>query len=256
MNKIIKSILAVCCLAALSISAKELEVKMASCPIILDGVFDETAWQSAATADGFTTFNGAPAAEKTRFKVLQDKYGLFFAFTAEDKAIKSEKRINGPVWFDDSIEIFISPVKDFSSDKNIREYFHFVLNPDASMFNNKSIGGILGDWNSAWSVSCKRIPGGWTAEVYLPFFPYSDSEASDWRFNIGRSHLEPSGGKAQHSVWAPSHGFSLTARSSRAVLTVRAQSLDTSLSLRVADSAPAADADAGRHTPPLRLLPI
>ena len=207
MKKIFTMLCLFSALAALtSLAARELEVKFAE-NIKLDGILDEKAWASAAAAEGFTTFNGAPSVEKTQFKVLQDKHGLYFAFIAEDKAIKSEKRVNGPVWFDDSIEIFISPVKNFSSDKNIREYFHFVLNPDSSIFNNKSVGGILGDWNSSWQAASRKVPGGWTAEVYLPFFPYSDSESSEWRFNIGRSHLDPKGGKAQHSVWAPSHGF-------------------------------------------------
>ena len=195
------------CFAVLTtVTAKELEVKFAD-NIKLDGVLDESAWTKAATAEGFTTFNGAPADEKTQFKVLQDKFGLYFGFTVEDREIKSEKRINGPVWFDDSIEIFISPVENFSSDKNIREYFHFVLNPDASKFNNRSNGGILGDWKSQWSVACRRIPGGWTAEAYLPFFPYSSSESVNWRFNIGRSHWSSQYPKPQHSVWSASKGF-------------------------------------------------
>ena len=207
MKKLLSILSLFCSFTVLTTAAeKELEVKFAD-NIQLDGILNEKAWANAATAEGFTTFNGAPAEEKTSFKVLQDKFGLYFGFIVEDKEIKSEKRINGPVWFDDSIEIFISPVENFSSDKNIREYFHFVLNPDASRFNNRSNGGILGDWKSQWSVACQKIPGGWTAEVYLPFFPYSGSEAVNWRFNIGRSHWSSKYPKPQHSVWAPSKGF-------------------------------------------------
>ena len=209
MQKILKTLfmLAISGVFSAVAAPAEYTVKMANSPIKLDGALNEKAWDSVPFAGGFTTFNGAKAPEKTKFKVLQDKFGLYFAFVAEDKIIKSEKRLNGAVWFDDSIEIFLAPVANFSSDLNIREYFHFIFNPDSSIFNNKSVGGILGDWSSIWQAAARRVPGGWTAEVYLPFFPYSSSEDTSWRFNIGRSHFALDGKKPQHSVWAPAAGY-------------------------------------------------
>ena len=96
--------------------------------IKLDGAVTEKAWDAAAWQGNFTNpVNGKKAYQETRFKVLAGKNGLYFAIDAVDNDIfTAEQEHDFALWNNDCIEIFMIPVAEPSSDRNIREHKQFV----------------------------------------------------------------------------------------------------------------------------------
>ena len=90
--------------------------------IKLDGAVTEKAWDAAAWQGNFTNpVNGKKAYQETRFKVLAGKNGLYFAIDAVDNDIfTAEHEHDFALWNNDCIEIFMTPVAEPSSDRNIR----------------------------------------------------------------------------------------------------------------------------------------
>ena len=176
-------------------------------PIKLDGVISESAWKKVPWQGDFTRLDGKPAVEPTRFKVLAGERGLFFAIEATDSSIKDEKKNHdGPIWFDDCMEIFILPEPEPAADSNIREYKHFMFNPSGVRFEQAVKGGVGNPvWNVPWKTASVKTAKGFNAEVFIPYYALAPfSGAKTWRFNIGR---ENRGKVSELSIWSPSNKF-------------------------------------------------
>ncbi len=190
-----------------ALEPRDLDAVEACGSIKLDGIISESAWEKAPWQGNFTRLDGTPAVEPTRFKVLTGKRGLFFAFEATDSSIKDEKKNHdGPIWFDDCIEIFILPEPEPAADSNIREYKHFMFNPSGVRFEQAVKGGVGNPvWNVPWKTAAVKTPKGFNAEVFIPYYALAPfSGANSWRFNIGR---ENRGKVSELSIWSPADKF-------------------------------------------------
>jgi hypothetical protein len=169
----------------------EIAVPAAEVRPVIDGRLEDAAWQSIAWQEGFTVLeSGSPAFQRTRFKVSGDRYGVYLAVSCTDEDLKTAcQPQDSALWHDDSIEIFLVPEAEVSSDPNIREFYQFIVNASGSMFEAHNIGGASNfNWNTPWRAAAARSADGWDAEIFIPFSSLElKKRHTDWRFNIVRN---------------------------------------------------------------------
>ena len=119
-----------CLLGNISAACRSVETVAITSEPSLDGKLDEPCWQSGDWQKNFSMCSdGSAAGEATSFKILNSPRGLWIGIKAQDrKLISSMRKLDDPVWHDDSVEIMIAPVAQFASDKNVREAAHFIIN--------------------------------------------------------------------------------------------------------------------------------
>ena len=199
-----------------SASRPTYEIRRATGPIQVDGVFDEEDWAKAEPVGDFT-FNWWESGEKeqTVAKMLWDDRYLYVAFYCYDRHISAYvTERHGPVSHDDCVEVFLSP-----NPSKVSNYYNFEMNAIGTMLN-----GCHTDWWTGplrWDVTGvllgHSVKGdrkeedpadeSWTMEVAIPLehferdaahVPPKDGDV--WRLNLNRC-----GGvtNPQYSTWSP-----------------------------------------------------
>jgi len=172
----------------------------------IDGRLDEPSWQKASTIALDYTKDGGEAWRKTTVYILSDKERLYLAYICEEPAIKSLKsqikQNDGPVFLDDSVELFLSPTADAKS------YYHLALNALGVKYDalGKSAKENL-QWVAATNIGEDR----WTAELMVPLSSLGVGEenthTSRWRVNLCRNRvLDFPTSEVQHFCWSPTYG--------------------------------------------------
>ncbi|MBE6403194.1 MAG: hypothetical protein E7039_05675 [Lentisphaerae bacterium] len=179
--------------------------------IKLDGAVTEKAWDAVKWNGNFTNpIDGKKAYQPTKFKVLAGKEGLYFAIDAVDNDIFTATHEHDfALWNNDCIEIFITPVAEPSSDRNIREHKQFVFNVSNCRYEQASRGGIADTkWDLPWQAAVKPNSQGYTAEVYIPYYVMNPAANSKtWRFNVAREDVNKKSKRHDLSVWSPTKQF-------------------------------------------------
>ncbi len=179
-----------------------LNAKRARGEIKLDGNTDEKDWSKAESSSGFTLEAKDPVDEKSAssVKALYGKDTLYLLIECRHPAMESVKIDptvpRGQIWQHESIEIFLSPVRDYT------RYVQLLTNPAGVMADNPFGQDIE---KNGWKVAVQRTSAGWTAEIAVPFLSLkaaSPSPGTVWGVNFGRN----SEGKG--SLWAPIAGSS------------------------------------------------
>ena len=162
-------------------------------PLNIDGVLDETVYETVPAIGGFIQQQpdeGAPATERTDAWVFYDDRNVYFTGRMWDSAPESEWIVNEMQR--DSFQLIqnegFSVTLDTFYDR--RNGFTFRVNPIGG-FMDRTItdeGQPNADWNTIWSVRTGRFDGGWTAEIAIPFkslrFPPGESQI--WGLQLGR----------------------------------------------------------------------
>lgn len=158
--------------------------------IQINGKFDEAVWNKAKWhLLNHKVSKSGLSSQAAEFKLLQSSKGLYFAFRISDSDIKSSTRKHDEaVWNDDCIEIFITPEREFSPDRNVREYSHFICNASGSIYDGYSIGGIENSkLNPRWKAAARKTVSGFDVEIFIPFYSLKlHKGCRDWRMNIAR----------------------------------------------------------------------
>jgi|GEM_PF-4222266 len=190
MSRIV-SLIVLSCLAVTSIAAKDITVPQTEKPPVIDGNFSDECWKSCEWQDGFRILTtGEPEKEKTRFKIIAGKKGLYFAVQCADTKLKTRKRpTDSTIWYDDCIDIFLVPAAEIDPDKNVQELYHFMVNASGSKLDEHAKGGIENTkWDAPWqAVSCITDQG-WQTEIFIPFAAFPNPSGQIWRMNIGREN--------------------------------------------------------------------
>ncbi|MBO4513657.1 MAG: hypothetical protein J5746_12910, partial [Victivallales bacterium] len=177
--------------SALLFAAQDVKLEVTQDVPLVDGEFSDACWQDVPWREDFTTLKtGVPAKEKTRFKILQGKSGLYLAVECQDSKVQTEQRPHdGDVWCDDCIEIFVVPESEINVDHNVREYYQFVVNASGSMFENH-IKATIGNakWNGPWRAVSALNQNGWQSEIFIPFAAFPNPEGNVWHLNVGREN--------------------------------------------------------------------
>lgn len=172
----------------------------------IDGRLDEPWWQKASTIALDYTKDGGEAWRKTTVYLLSDKERLYLAYICEEPAIKSLKsqikQNDGPVFLDDSVELFLSPTADAKS------YYHLALNALGVKYD--ALGKSAKE-NLQWVAATTIGEDQWTAELMIPLSSLGVAEegiiASSWLGNFCRNRvLDLPTSEVQHFCWSPTYG--------------------------------------------------
>ena len=210
----------------------------------IDGVLDDSVWETAPVIDEFIQQDpdeGAPATEKTEVRVLYDGSNLYFGvrvFESSSAVIATEMRRDADrILEEDNFQLILDTFGDS------RSAYMFVVTPlgaqlDQQVFDDGGRGvrgatasAINRNWDGVWSVSARRTPQGWVAEIAIPMvtlrFPEADSQT--WGINFMRNIRR----KNEQVFWAPiPRAFALT-RVSLAGRLTNLESLDRGRDLRI-----------------------
>jgi cellulose/xylan binding protein with CBM9 domain len=170
-------------------------------PPILDGKLNDLCWKKAALLSGFTLYNREKFPKnKTEAFVCYDKKNLYVGLRCYDKILNpelqmrqkfkaAEKKRDGIVFKDDSIELFVDPGKG--------NYYQFAFNALGTRYDGKKLDK---SWNSNWKVTCSINEKSWDAEVVIPFKKLGIDVVSPRKigFNIARNEKAD----AETSTWA------------------------------------------------------
>ena len=153
-------------------------------PPTIDGVLDEAIWQRVEPVTDFrqrTPVDGAPASERTEFRVAFDQNAIYFAVVAYDSQPDAIRRSilhrEGRIDQDDNIRIGLDTYHDR------RNAYIFELNPFGTqgdaLITDESM--TLADWNweGVYESEGRITDEGWIVEAAVPFttIRFSDDDA-------------------------------------------------------------------------------
>ena len=147
-------------------------------------------WRELAPVFLKDAVTGAQPKQDTEVRAAWDASGwrvLFHVTDADAWATITER--DGPLYEEETVEIFFDPVGDLQS------YFEIEVNPLGTVLDivfRKNRSGYKGDW--AWTCEgletrVRRSPGFWAVEIAIPFAALTNVAplpGSEWRVNFCR----------------------------------------------------------------------
>jgi hypothetical protein len=134
----------------------------------IDGRPGDLPWEDALAFGKFVRPDGKLAPHQTSVKVLYDDRALYLLFECEepepDKLAVRHTRRDEPVWADDAVEIFLSPVGLRHEKRAV--YFHLAVNSKGVRFDEER---TRRSWNASWRAATQVGTDRWTVEVAVPF---------------------------------------------------------------------------------------
>lgn len=148
------------------------EVPRTEVPLNVDGVLDESIWESALRMPldfEVRPAENEPAPVATEVLIAHDDSHLYVAFVAldpEPQKIRARFRDRDNVWNDD----FVGVVLDTFNDE--RRAFELIVNPLG--VQTDAVNDEVGDnydtsWDAIWQSAAKITATGWQAELSIPF---------------------------------------------------------------------------------------
>jgi len=172
----------------------QLNIQPSSSPIVLDGILDESVWNTATIAKDFAKKYpndiGAPK-QKTEVLITYDDKNIYFAFKVfakEEQIIKSLKRDVGYEG-SDGIAIILDPLNQKTNgfifaltSKNVQSEDELTTNTEEKLTYS---------WDTKWNSATKMYAGYWIAEIAIPFksLRYNDKQPF-WGINFLRGDLQ------------------------------------------------------------------
>jgi hypothetical protein len=163
-------------------------VRVASGPVI-DGDLSDEAWKNAPEFTDFTQHDpddGKPPTMPTSVRIVYDEHAIYFGIKVTDPEkptapLARRDNFNGQ---SDFLSINIDSRHDRLSGAA------FTITPsnvqiDSILYNDI---GEDGSWDGVWDSAVKMVPGGWIAEVRVPFsqLRFPDKPVHVWGINITR----------------------------------------------------------------------
>ena len=180
-----------------NLPGKKLHIKKAIGAITLDGILEESDWQTADVADNWYTNYpvdtlAAPFQTEARF-TFDDEffYASFVCYDDETPDIVNSLRRDFNYERNDNVGFVIGPYNDMLNG------FFFVITPAGiQMEGTVTGGGASGDsfssfWDNKWYSKVIRYPDKWIAEMAIPFksFRYK-SDIREWNISMDRWELK------------------------------------------------------------------
>jgi len=172
-------------------------------PPVIDGKLQDVAWRASPVLTmGTLTGRGRPGAA-TEVRALRDDENLYVAFKLVEpntaRLRRNVKNPDGPVWSDDSVELFISPTGD-------RRYYHLGVSAGGALYDSGGKGAPA--WSSHASHAVAVGDGFWAVEIAIPLgtMGVKGAPAREWRANFNRTRY--AGGGSEDLAWAPTHSSS------------------------------------------------
>ncbi len=156
----------------------------------IDGLLNDKCWEEGSWSGDFTQRqpnDGAPATQKTFFKILYNDDFIFVAVRALDNQSDSidSRLIRRDNEEGDQIGVY------FDSYHDLRTAFGFIVNAagvksDILYSNNGEKEDK--DWNPIWWVKTTKDDKGWYAEMKIPLsqLRFSDKKSQVWGLEVAR----------------------------------------------------------------------
>jgi len=164
----------------------------------IDGTPDEAAWSAAPAMHLARTLDGSSRAPRdTEVRCLEDGKFLYIAVKAHEPLIgklqTASRSHDGPVWSDDSIEIFLGTPG---------RYFHFGINASGSTYDGE---GKDSTWNCGFRAAAGRGKTFWTLEAAIPLAKIAPGGKvpSEWIAEFNRNRRAT--GSLQELSWSPTY---------------------------------------------------
>lgn len=163
-------------------------------PPVLDGALDDPCWVGALSIADFhplgrTAQAPGEALPATRALLTWDAQALYIAFDCREPLapalLTKVSDHDGPVWSDDSIEVFLDPA-------GTRQGFVQVAVNAAGVIMDGIQTGLPGGLDRSWetgaTAACKRLTDAWTVELAIPLagLPLA-APTGDWTFHVARN---------------------------------------------------------------------
>ena len=160
--------------------------------IKVDGVFDESVWQSVEPIRQLYQIQpdqGEPATEASEVRILYDDKKLYFGFIfydEMDKIVANDMRRDSPGLRSNDYGFLLL---DTYNDRRNAVFFRFT--PVGGMEDtavSNSGGSLNTSWDIVWECRCRINEDHWTAEIAIPFsqLRFERSEVMNWGINFGR----------------------------------------------------------------------
>jgi hypothetical protein len=171
---------------------KSLQTKFTSENITIDGVFDESIWQSSAIATNFIMFrpdNGKAIAEnkRTEVKIAFDNDAIYVAaMLYDDEPSKILKEITKRDVFgtSDLFGVFINGNNDG------QQNFQFIVSASDGQADSVTTDATGDDysWDAIWESKAIITEFGWAVEMRIPYaaLRFSDEKKQTWGLNFWR----------------------------------------------------------------------
>jgi len=163
----------------------------------VDGKLDDPVWKRAAPISlGTMTAKGTPSAA-TQVLLLHRDGLLYIGFRLDepnvDRMRRSVTRPDGPVYQDDSVEVFLSP-------RGGSRWCQFIVGAGGALADSKDRSRA---WNSGARYEVVVGKVGWSVEMAIPFAALGAGEQAPrmWRGNFYRNRH--AGGRGENNAWSP-----------------------------------------------------
>ena len=195
------ALLLICASAAYGSS---LEAVIADTAPKIDGDLSDACWQSASSvSDFFYTDSGAPGSEKTTARLVYDHDCIYVAFDCTDSQpefIRAQQtKRGGNMSTDDYVTFVLDPFSEY----RLTTLARFKVNAVGTQTHEvQSSETGKTEWIGDWDAAVKRTPGGWSAEMRIPFSILKYS-SQDPQLSVGfiRHHA-----RQDQEWWSPDIG--------------------------------------------------
>ncbi|MBO5761326.1 MAG: DUF4838 domain-containing protein [Lentisphaeria bacterium] len=170
---------------------RELRAYEKTSPIKIDGVLDDKDWKNADIITNFKNNSnvGVLAEQQTFARVVYEPEYFYFAAEmvepAMDKVYNTITKRDGPVWEDNTLELFLTH-PDLGG-----TFFHFIFNTDGVFYDRKVYPGEKGDssFNSSLQVKTRRLADRWVLEAKIPTAELGEKcfTGQSWKMNVMRA---------------------------------------------------------------------
>jgi hypothetical protein len=168
-------------------------------PPTIDGRLEEQAWQATRPLVLGKLDRHGEAAPRTEARFLRDSGTLYVGVKLAEPNMAGLKRAvtqhDGPVWEDDSVELFLQPRHD-------ADYYQIVIGASGAIYDRRDRGNPE-DWDSKAKAAVSIGKDGWSLEAAIPLAALGVDEQvpTRWRMNIYRNRR--AGGKTENQAWSP-----------------------------------------------------
>ena len=151
---------------------KSLHIKRTNDAPKIDGVLDDSVWQSAEIATDFTQFRPEmgvqpKAHQKTVVKMAYDDNAIYVSAYLYDKPEDIQTQLTSRDNFGQS-DFFILVLNPNNDAQNDTEFFVFSSGTQADAIASPGNGEDFG-WSAVWDSAVKVVDDGWIVEMKIPY---------------------------------------------------------------------------------------
>jgi len=162
----------------------------ATSPISVDGLLNESVWQTARACSAFVQrdpVEGAKPSQRTVVRVVYDKDALYVGArlydTSPDSIVSELSRRDGGTR-SDRFFVYLDPYYDR------RSGYYFAVNAAGTQFDGTLYNDGWSDdsWDGVWEGKARKDAQGWTVEMRIPFsqIRFAKTDVQKWGINFCR----------------------------------------------------------------------